>query len=84
MKKKIFGGIAVLAIAMVAAFNVNFNTQSNDLLVINLANVEALARLELDLKFPDTTHPKDSTKAGSYVYIEYLDKMICAGSGSEC
>ena len=43
MKKKIFGGIAVLAIAAVAALNLNFNTQSNDLSAINLANVEALA-----------------------------------------
>ena len=43
MKKKILGGIAILAIAAVAAFNVNFNTQSNDLSAVSLANVEALA-----------------------------------------
>jgi hypothetical protein len=46
MKKKIFGGIAVLAIAAVAAINVNFNSQNNDLANISLANVEALAGCE--------------------------------------
>jgi hypothetical protein len=43
MKKKVFGGIAVLVIAAIAAFNVNFNSQSNELSAISLANVEALA-----------------------------------------
>ncbi|MDR1582924.1 MAG: NVEALA domain-containing protein [Prevotellaceae bacterium] len=43
MKKKILGGIAVLAIAAVAMMNVNFNSQSNELSAISLANVEALA-----------------------------------------
>jgi hypothetical protein len=44
MKKKILGGIAILAIAAVAVFNVNFNSQSNDLSDVSLANVEALAQ----------------------------------------
>jgi hypothetical protein len=43
MKKKILGGIALLAIAAVAAWNVSLNSQSNDLSDISLANVEALA-----------------------------------------
>jgi hypothetical protein len=43
MKKKIFGGIAIVAIAAVAAFNVNLSKQSNGLSGISLANVEALA-----------------------------------------
>ncbi len=42
-KKKIFGSIAVLAIAAMAAFNVNVNTQENGLSDISLDNVEALA-----------------------------------------
>lgn len=47
MKKKIFGSIAVIAIAAVAAFNVNFNTvQDNNLSGVSLANVEALASSE--------------------------------------
>jgi hypothetical protein len=43
MSKKILYGIAVLAIAAVAAWNVNLNSQGNDLSDISLANVEALA-----------------------------------------
>ena len=44
MKKKIFVGIAVLAIAAVAVLNVNVNTsQENDVSLLELANVEALA-----------------------------------------
>jgi|SRR5690554_1842698 len=47
MKKKFFVGIAVLAIAAIAAFNVNLNTgQKNDMSVLVLANVEALANNE--------------------------------------
>jgi len=46
MKKKIFGGIAVLAIAAMAAFNVNMNTQNDNLSDLSLANVEALAQSE--------------------------------------
>ena len=45
MKKKILGSIAILAIAAVAALNVNFST-SNDLSGISLTNVEALASSE--------------------------------------
>lgn len=45
MKKKILGGM-VIAIAAVAAFNVNFNSQDNSLLEISLANIEALANDE--------------------------------------
>ena len=43
MKKKVFGSIAVLAIAAMAAFNVNIKTQENGLSDVSLANVEALA-----------------------------------------
>ena len=43
MKKKIFGGLFILAIAAVAAFNVSMNMQDNQLSALALANVEALA-----------------------------------------
>ena len=46
MKHKIFGGIAVLAIAAVAALNVNLGTRSNGLSDISLANIDALAQYE--------------------------------------
>jgi hypothetical protein len=44
MKKIILGGIAIVAIAVMAAVNVNMNSQSENLLSdLALANVEALA-----------------------------------------
>ena len=42
MKKKIFAGVAVLAIAVAVGFNVNLN-QKSDVSLLELANVEALA-----------------------------------------
>ena len=42
MKKKIFARVAVLAIALVVAFNVNLN-QKREVSLLELANVEALA-----------------------------------------
>jgi hypothetical protein len=45
MKKKIFSGVAVLAIAVVAALNVNFGmSNKEDMSLLTLANVEALAQ----------------------------------------
>jgi hypothetical protein len=43
MNKKFLYGIAVLAIAAVAAFNVNLGSKSDNLSGVSLANVEALA-----------------------------------------
>ncbi len=44
MKKQIFGGIAIVAIAIVVALNVNItNKKSDKTSLLALANVEALA-----------------------------------------
>ena len=43
MRKKIFGGIAVLAIAATMAVSANFSVKNNNLSNTSLANVEALA-----------------------------------------
>jgi hypothetical protein len=44
MKTKIFGGIALVAVAAVMAFNVSLNlNKNNDSSLLALANVEALA-----------------------------------------
>jgi len=44
MNKKIFGGIAILAIAVAVAFNVSVSNQKQDAIsMLALANVEALA-----------------------------------------
>jgi heme A synthase len=48
MKKKIFYGIAVLAIAALAAFNLNLNNSTTGKLSdVSLANVELLAQAEV-------------------------------------
>lgn len=46
MKKKIIGSVAVMAIAAITAFNLNFSNQENDFQSLSLANVEALAQGE--------------------------------------
>jgi hypothetical protein len=48
MKKKIIGGIALLAIVAVAAWNMDLNSQSDKLSAVSLANVEALAQSEVE------------------------------------
>jgi hypothetical protein len=45
-RKYIYGGIAVVGIAAVAAWNVSLGSQSSDLSSLSLANVEALAEDE--------------------------------------
>lgn len=46
MKKQNIGGLAVLAITAVAAFNISLNSQENKLSAISMANIEALAQSE--------------------------------------
>jgi len=47
MKTKIFGGIAIVAIAAAVAFNVTLSNQKQDAAsLLALANVEALAQSE--------------------------------------
>ena len=46
MKKRILSGVAVMAIATIAAFNLNLNVENQELSLLNLANVEALAEGE--------------------------------------
>jgi len=46
MKKKILGGIAVLAVAALAAWNLNLDSKTNGMSDVKLANVEALADTE--------------------------------------
>lgn len=48
MRKKLLGGIAMLAIAAIMALNINFSVKNNNLSDISLANVEALATTELE------------------------------------
>ena len=49
MKKKILGGIAVIAIATVVALNMQITVGENDQITdLSMANVEALAQYEND------------------------------------
>lgn len=43
MKNKIFGGIAVLALVVLTALNVNINLESKNFTNLNLAEIEAIA-----------------------------------------
>ena len=43
MKKKILGGMVVLAIATVVLFNVNMGSRANSLSDVSVANIDALA-----------------------------------------
>jgi hypothetical protein len=46
MRKKIFGGLIVVAIAGAIALNVNLKTQREDTSQLTLSNIEALAQTE--------------------------------------
>jgi hypothetical protein len=47
MKKKIFGGIAALSIAIAAAFNMSLGTSNNALSSVSLNDIEAEADCEI-------------------------------------
>jgi hypothetical protein len=72
MNKKILYGIAVLAIAAVAAWNVNFNSQRNDLSDISLANIEALAGESATCTFSKVEKNQSD------------NSLCCTGNGSLC
>jgi hypothetical protein len=78
MKKKLFIGIAAVAVAAVAAVNESYALQDNALSALALANVEALAR--------EQEEPRDSVKVGNWEYIVICGKTIrvCLPSGNAC
>ena len=73
MKKKIFGGMIVLAIVAVAAFNMNFNLKNNQFTSLTLANVEALASESTDPCAGNTYHSPN----------EILKKETCITAGKQ-
>ena len=72
MKKKIFGGIAVLAIAAVAAWNVgvNLNSQKSGLSDVLLANIEALGQSENGCYTRPGDNNGDCTTDGTVYFCE--------------
>ena len=80
MKKKIFGGIAVLAIAAVAVLNVNFSANNDNSSVCFLANVEALASFEFNGQNWDNNKHWYNTPGGSWApYIHDCDYSSSTG-----
>jgi hypothetical protein len=68
MKKKILAGIAVLAIATMAAFNVNLDTSESDLSALALANVEVLAGENSGTTYTYTCEDAIKEKKGNNVF----------------
>lgn len=90
MKKKIFGGFAVLAIATVAVWNVSLGSQSSELSGISLANVEALAAGESGGSGCTSNSSRDhyygQCPRGSY-YSSYdytICSFSCSGESGSC
>ncbi|GAB6008829.1 NVEALA domain-containing protein [Dysgonomonas reticulitermitis] len=75
MKKKIFGSLIVIAIAAVAAFNVNMNlAQESNMSALALANIEALATPETGAGI---TTQIDCQNNGGYWNMA----LVCSSSG---
>ena len=70
MKEKIFCSFVVLAIAVLAAININLSSNKDRLSDVSLANVEALARAETD---------KELTAIGCEV--SWKNEMCCCNNG---
>lgn len=74
MKKKILFGVAALAIATVAAFNVNVKTKNDNISLLSLSNIEALAQ-------------ESGTPAGRCYIVQYFgdygNKIFCTTDTNE-
>ena len=78
MKTKIFGGIAIVAIALAVAFNVSLNTSTtNNASLLALANVEALASGE---EFTITC----DTKGSGYCYYVRVEEGLFGACRFDC
>lgn len=73
MKKKIFGAAFIIAIAVVAALNINLNTVRNSAGDLALANVEVLAQAEIS--------PGDACYNGGKKDLNKPEAVVC---GSPC
>ncbi|MDR0506066.1 MAG: NVEALA domain-containing protein [Dysgonamonadaceae bacterium] len=88
MYKKVLYGIAILAIAAVAAWNVNVNSQKEELSDVMLANVEALAS-ETDSASKGTPGTKTTTKYeydsdGRLIQTITISVSCCASGNDLC
>jgi len=89
MNKKIFGGIAIVAIAVAVAFNVTLSNQKKDAAsLLALANVEALAQ-EADTTPKGYPSTKTITKYfydsdGNLIKTETHSEPCCASGSLPC
>ena len=82
MKKKIFGGMAVLAIATAVALNVNLSTKDSNLLNLSLANVEILAWSESRDTYYKTYDSSDSFHiSGNCLTVTTSVRITCISGG---
>jgi len=80
MKKKILGGLAVLAIAAIAAWNVNFSSKTEGMMSdVMLANIQALAQSEGGGS-GDCKWKQVYCVGGSNI----IEACITVGDGNEC
>ncbi|GAB6011593.1 NVEALA domain-containing protein [Viscerimonas tarda] len=82
MKKKIFGSLAILAIAAVTVLNVNLSSQKELLSDISLANVEALAQDEDNRPTGTAATLEETTytynEAGQLINVKTITRPCCA------
>ena len=83
MKKKIFGGLLVLAIAAVAAFNLNLNSEDSEFSLLSLANVEALASMEIELPEVVIECGRYEGKCWAVDYTTTFGRVECYFSGRQ-
>jgi len=77
MKKNIFVGVAVIAIAAVAAWNMNISSKPNGMSNVKLANIEALAEETTIVTVPCYS---EQNKTCSFLVVDkdgndYIGKM---------
>jgi len=84
MKKKIFGGIAIVAIAVAMAFNVTLSNQKQDKAsMLALANVEALAQ-DGEIGVWDWQCRTDVSSTNTYQYCGGEQKLASTATKLKC
>ncbi len=89
MKKLLFSGIFVLAIAAISVFKIDLDSQSSKLSLLSLANIEALANDETDAtgkQGPEHswTSNEETHWEGDCLVTTYSSHIGCLGIGGEC
>jgi hypothetical protein len=81
MMRKIFGFLVVIAIAVMAMWNVNFSSKTNGFSDVMLANVEALAQSEFDDADCSDGVPRLMCRIWVVTYNFTKDEWTCTTGG---